>query len=119
MKKKYNKFVETQELHDRIGSEKSYENYVGNGDEQAQANPDCLPEQSSGPSSPQQLMGEAIGHLQGRQKEVYLLVMREDKSLAETAEILQISKGTVQTYIDRAVAFITQYCEQALKRGRV
>lgn len=119
MKKKYNKFVETQELHDRSGNEKAYENYVGNGDESILANPDQLPEQSSGPSSPQRLMGEAITHLQGRQKEVYLLVMREDKSLGEAAEILQISKGTVQTYLDRAIAFITQYCKQAVEQGRV
>lgn len=75
--------------------------------------------QNSGPSSPQMLMGEAILHLQGRQKETYLLVMREDKSLSEAAEILGIKKGTAQGYLDNAIAFISQYCQQAINQGRI
>lgn len=88
--------------------------------EAAQANPDVLSEtEVSAPSTPQLLLGEAIMHLQGRQKECYLLVMREDKSLAEAAEILGIAKGSVQVYVDRAVKFLTQYCKAAIKKGRV
>jgi RNA polymerase sigma factor (sigma-70 family) len=85
-----------------------------------QANPDSLPEtEIASPSTPQLLLGEAIEHMQGRQKEVYLLTMREDKSLAEVAEILQISKGSVQVYQQRAIKFLTRYCREAIKRGRV
>lgn len=86
----------------------------------ALANPDMLPEMEiAAPSTPQLLMGEAVNHLQGRQKEVYLLTMREGKSLAETAEILGIEKGTAQRYKERAIKFIEQYCSAAIKKGRV
>lgn len=71
------------------------------------------------PSTPQLLMGEAIMHLQGRQKEVYLLTMRDGKSLAEAAEVLGIEKGTAQRYRERAVKFLTVYCRAAVKAGRV
>lgn len=96
----------------------------GHGDdsnrEDKRANPDVLPEtEIASPSTPQLLLGEAISHLQGRQKECYLLVMREDKSLAEVAEVLGISKGSVQVYVDRAVKFLIQYCEDCIKKGRV
>ena len=88
--------------------------------EHPQANPDVLPEMEiAAPSTPQLLMGEAVEHLQGRQREVYLLTMREDKSLAETAEILGIEKGTAQRYKERAIKFIESYCRQAIKKGRV
>jgi DNA-directed RNA polymerase specialized sigma24 family protein len=88
--------------------------------ELAQANPDVLPEtEISAPSTPQLLMGEAVTHLQGRQKEVYLLTMREGKSLAEAAEILGIEKGSVQRYKERAVKFLTQYCQAAINKGRI
>ena len=88
--------------------------------ERPQANPDVLPEtEIAAPSTPQLLMGEAIAHLAGRQRECYLLVMREDKSLAEVAEILEIAKGSVQVYVDRAVKFITGYCKASMKNGRV
>ncbi|SRR5258708_34377004 len=84
------------------------------------ANPDVLPEtEIAAPSTPQLLLGEAINHLQGRQREVYLLTMRESKSLAETAEILGIEKGSVQKYRERAIKFLTQYCEAAIQKGRV
>lgn len=81
--------------------------------------PDLLPEQPTAPSSPQLLMGEAVEHLQGRQREVYLLVMREDKSFSEAGEILGVSKATVQTHLDRAIAFISAYCKQSIDRERV
>lgn len=89
------------------------------GMEPLQANPDSLPETVSEPSTPQLLMGEAINHLQGRQKEVYLLTMREDKSVAEAAEVLKISKGTAQKYKERAIRFIESYCREAIRKGRV
>lgn len=84
-----------------------------------EANPDVLADMETGPSTPQLLMGEAIEHLQGRQREVYLLVMRENKSLAEVAEILGIAKGAVDTYKRRAIKFILQYCKAAIRKGRV
>ncbi len=64
-------------------------------------------------------MGEAIDHLQGRQKEVYLSIMRDDKTQEETAEALDISRAAVRTYYDRAIAFISQYCRRAMDEGRV
>lgn len=89
-------------------------------DEHPLSNPDSLPEaEDAAPSTPQLLMGEAIQHLQGRQREVYLLTMREGRSLAETAEILSIEKGTAQKYKERAIKFIEQYCHAAIAKGRV
>ena len=122
MKKARQRFVRSQETELVSGSVHSYENYVAKSRDQEEsvlANPDILPEKDTSPSSPQQLMGEAIEHLQGRQKEVYLLVMREDKSIAEAGEVLDISKGTAQTYLDRAINFITKYCQEGISTGRV
>lgn len=88
--------------------------------EHPQANPDVLPEtEIAAPSTPQLLMGEAIEHLQGRQRECYILTMREGKSLSEAGEILGISKDSARTHKDRAIKFITKYCEEAIKGGRV
>ena len=88
--------------------------------EVSQANPDVLPEtEIAAPSTPQLIYGEAVEHLQGRQREVYMLTMREDKSLAEAAEILGISKGAAQIYKERAIKFIEAYCRAAISRGRV
>lgn len=88
--------------------------------EHPQANPDVLPDTKiAAPSTPQLLMGEAVEHLQGRQREVYLLTMREDKSLAEAAEILGIEKGTAQRYKERAIKFIESYCKEAIAKGRI
>jgi len=92
--------------------------------EDTRANPDSLREDeamydSSQPSTPHFLMGEAVAHLQGRQLEVYFLTMREGKSLAETAEILGIEKGSAQKYKERAIKFISQYCKAAMERGRI
>lgn len=88
--------------------------------EHVQANPDVLPDaEAASPSTPQLLMGEAIEHLQGRQREVYILTMREGKSLSEAAEILGIEKGSVQKYKERAIKFLTQYCRNAMAKGRV
>lgn len=85
-----------------------------------QANPDVLPEtEIASPSTPQLLMGEAVSHLQGRQKEVYLLLMRESKTYEEVSEVLGIARGAVQTYEKRAIKFITNYCREAISRERV
>jgi DNA-directed RNA polymerase specialized sigma24 family protein len=93
-----------------------------NGDMQEHpcANPDVLPETNdAAPSTPQLLMGEAVEHLQGRQRECYILTMREGKSFSEAAEILGIGKGRVQQYRERAIKFITHWCEQQIAKGRV
>ena len=88
--------------------------------EHPQANPDMLLEgELALPSTPQLLMGEAIEHLQGRQREVYMLLMREGKTQEEAADILGIGRTAVQDYKRRAVKFITQYCQDAMARGRV
>lgn len=91
--------------------------------EDERANPDSLCDEeasfSNCPSTPQLLIGEAVEHLQGRQKEVYLLTMREGKSLSEAGEVLGISKDTARTYKDRAINFVKKYCHQAIRRGRV
>lgn len=76
-------------------------------------------EVASHPTTPQRIMGEAIQHLQGRQKEVYMLVVRDDRSWADAGKVLGISKGSVQIYLNRAVRFITAYCKQAMDKGRV
>lgn len=121
MAKKRRGLVDTQKLKERGGDAHSYERYTASVEntEDVLANPDCLADRDDRPTTPQQVMGEAIQHLQGRQREVYILVMREDKSMAETAEILDISKSTVQTYLDRAIGFITAYCKVAIDGGRV
>jgi RNA polymerase sigma factor (sigma-70 family) len=88
--------------------------------EHPQANPDVLPEtEIAAPSTPQLIMGEAIEHLQGRQREVYMLLMRESKTYEEVSEILEITRGAVQTYEKRAIKFIEQYCKAAIAKGRV
>ena len=88
--------------------------------EHVQANTDVLCEtEISNPSTPQLLMGEAIDHLQGRQLEVYLLTVREGRSLAEAAKLLGIEKSSAQKYRERAIAFLKQYCHAAIAKGRV
>jgi len=123
--KKRRGLVEHQRLSERPGNADSYERWVrehpGTEDciESPMANPDGLPEQATRPSTPQLIMGEAVEHLQGRQREVYLSIMRDERSFAETAELLGIGKSTVQTHLDRAISFIKAYCDQAIKKERV
>ena len=121
MPRKKRGLVDTQDVKEKTGNTHSYERFFSLEEtENVLANPDCLAErENDSPSSPQQIMGEAVSRLAGRQKEVYLLVMREDKSLAETADILNIAKGSVQVYLDRAIRFISGYCKQAIETGRV
>jgi DNA-directed RNA polymerase specialized sigma24 family protein len=88
--------------------------------EHPQANPDMLPETKIAfPTAPQFVMGEAIEHLQGRQRQVYMLTMRDGKSLAEAAKVLDIEKSSVQKYKERAIRFIQQWCERAMAKGLV
>lgn len=133
-------FIRTQKTTEKKGSEESYGKWcqshstrrrkgsLGNRFdmvvEHVQANPDSLLENESiyfdsQPSTPQFLMGEAIEHLQGRQRECYILTMREGKSFSEAAEILGVGKGRVQQYRKRAIKFISAYCKAAMKNGRV
>lgn len=121
---KKGKFIESPRTVVIRGSAGAYERYIGTGAEPARANPDILGEadamySGSQPSTPQLLMGEAITHLQGRQKEAYLLTMREGKSFSEAAEVLGVSKSAIQGYMTRAAKFITQYCKNAIANGRV
>ena len=115
-----------QHLGEVPGNTDSYEQWIeanmprdenGDATEPVQANPDSLPEGTSyfGDSQPtraQVLMGEAIQHLQGRQKAVYLLTMQEGYSLAQAGKKIGVSKDTARTYKDRAVKFLIQYCER-------
>lgn len=117
--KKKRALVDLQKLQEINGNTHSYENYIGAESEDAVANPDVLPEQHNSPSSPQMIMGEAIQHLQGRQKEVYIAIMRDDKTQEETAEMLDISRTSVRTHLDRAIGFISQYCRAAMDGGRI
>ncbi len=124
MGKKKRGLVDNHKLSERKGNAQSYERYIAQSlgledTEDVRANPDSLPEYDTAPSTPKLLMGEAVLHLQGRQREVYLLVMRENRSFADVGEILDISKSSVQTYLDRAIAFVTAYCVSAMERGRV
>jgi DNA-directed RNA polymerase specialized sigma24 family protein len=138
-------FVKKQKLKEIAGSSGAYEQWVeghkgsrskgykykgglderfGRVSEDVLANPDSLREDEgmyadSAPSTPRYLMGEAIEYLQGRQKEVYFLTMREGRSLTEVAEILAIEKGTAQKYKERAIKFIETYCKQMIAKGRV
>jgi len=138
-------FVKKQKLKEISGSSGAYEQWMeghkgsrskgyrrkdglderfGRITEDVLANPDSLQESEAmyandQPSNPHFILGEAVEHLQGRQREVYLLTMREEKSLAEAAQVLGIAKGTAQKYQERAIKFIESYCKQAINRGRV
>jgi DNA-directed RNA polymerase specialized sigma24 family protein len=131
-------FVRTQKLKTVSGSSGAYEKWVQNhptlhskgklGDrfdnvtEDVRANPDSLREDESmygkiRLTRPQEVMGEAVEHLQGRQREVYVLLFRTGLSFSEVSKKLRISKSAVQIYKTRALAFVTQYCGRALARG--
>lgn len=121
MNRKRRGLVETQSTQDINGDVNSYDRFVArHGEEESElANPDLLPEQPHSPSTPQLLMGEAIEHLQGRQRETYIAIMRDDKSIAEAADLLGVSKSTAQTHLERAIEFITEYCRLGMEKGRI
>lgn len=128
-------WIRKQKLKDVPGTEEAYQRYVEKGTnkplgklgnrfdfskESPQANPDLLTESQgmyadSQMSDAQRIMGDAIEHLQGRQRDVYMLTMRQGMSLREAAALLGIAKGTAQVYKDRAIKFITDFCRQKLE----
>lgn len=116
--------VRTQKLREVKGSAGAYERHQNTEYEPTRANPDSLLESdglyaNAQRTKPQELMGEAIEHLQGRQKQVYLLTVRQGLSFTEAAKKLHISKSAVEIYRNRAAKFITQYCESAIQRGEL
>lgn len=89
-------------------------------EELTRSNPDRLEHpEDCGLSLAKSVFGSAVEHLQGRQKEVYILHMREDKSLAEVAAILDMTKSTAQVYLTRAIKFIGAYCRQAITKEQI
>ncbi len=118
--------VKVQKLGEIRGDANAYESWVemnahrsedGEPIEPVQANPDSLPEGTSyfgdaQPTRAQMLMGEAVQHLQGRQKQVYELTIREGHSLAQAGKKLGVSKATAADYKERAIKFISQYCQR-------
>lgn len=63
----------------------------------------------------QALLGEAVEHLQGLQRDVYMLTMRQGYSISEAAKLLNLkSKSDAQGYKDRAVKFVAQYCQRQM-----
>lgn len=126
MRKRLGRTVGTQKTREVNGNTQSYERWIayhapkdeyGEAVEPSQANPDTLLESdgvyaNSQPTPEQMLMGEAVEHLQGRQKQVYLMMMREGLSGAQAAMKLGISKWTARDYRDRANRFIVQYCDR-------
>jgi len=132
-KPKRRPFIDTQKLKEINGTSGAYEKWVEKqgtsvpkgrlGDrfdfvtEDVRANPDSLTEDdemyTNNQLTPaQETLGEAIEHLQGRQKQVYLLTMRQGLSIRDAAKRLKISKGTAQVYRTRAIAFLVTYCKQ-------
>lgn len=130
-------FIESQDIKVTKGNTGAYERWIEShgqsvpkgklGDkfdfvtEDLRANPDSLREDeamySNSPlSRPQEIMGEAIEHLQGRQKDVYMLTMRQGMSINEAAKLLDISKSTAQVHRDRAIKFIAAYCQIKLTK---
>lgn len=55
---------------------------------------------------------EALSQLSERQKEIMQLVFYHDLSLNETAEILNISQGSVRKHYDRAKKFLAVWFQQ-------
>jgi len=70
-------------------------------------------------ATPHRIMGEAIEKLQGCRKEVYLLVVRDEKSLEEAALVLEMDELRTQKMLDEAIEFVRKYCKQAIAKGRV
>lgn len=112
------KRIKKHNMQDEKGNADSLENYLKRNphmNTDSRINPDSLETHDhlwgdSGMTRPQELMGEAIAHLQGRQREVYHLTMREGRTHTETGEILGISRDAVKDYKERAIKFITAYC---------
>lgn len=97
-----------------------YNSEAGLFEENIRGNPDQLIDlDDCGLSMAREIFGAAVEHLQGRQKEAYILHMREKKSLDEVATILSISKSSAQVYLTRAIKFISVYCHQAIEKEQI
>lgn len=70
-------------------------------------------------ATPRRIMGEAIEKLKGCYKEVYLLVVRDEKSLEETALVLEMDECCAQKALDEAIESVRKYCKQAIAKGRL
>ncbi|MES2278995.1 MAG: RNA polymerase sigma-70 factor [Bacteroidota bacterium] len=57
------------------------------------------------------LLDTAIDHLPPQQQKVYLLSRHERLKYTEIAEEMNLSRETVKKYLQHAVAFISNYCE--------
>jgi DNA-directed RNA polymerase specialized sigma24 family protein len=131
MKKK--SFIIHQKITEKQGNGESYGKWVfdnqrgdegieGPENEDRLANPDGCNESgrmysNSQMTNAQALMGHAVEHLQGRQREVYLLTMRQGLSIAKAAAQLDITKSSAQVYRTRAINFVSKYCKDAIKNG--
>lgn len=116
--------IKWHKLAEKKGDNTAYESYVlkagqdedGVPIEDVRANPDSLAFIERGITRPEEIMGEAIEHLQGRQKDVYMLTIRQGLSLDKAAKLLSISKSAAQIYKDRAIKFITAYCQNKMAK---
>lgn len=84
--------------------------------ESFRANPDNIAAEEQPAVGPRQIMYEAVEHLQGQQKEVYILLYREGLTMREAAAKLNVSVSTIQHYDNKAVNFIKQYCQQYIHK---
>lgn len=64
-------------------------------------------------------MGEAIEKLRGHHKEVYLLVVRDEKTLEDAALVLEMNEVQTQRVLDEAIESVRKYCKQAMLKGRL
>lgn len=69
--------------------------------------------------TPRKIMGEAVQRLKGPCREVYLMTVRDGKSIEDTAEVLSMSENLAKAYQDQAIKFVEGYCKQAITKGRL
>lgn len=70
-------------------------------------------------ATPHRIMGEAVEKLKGYHKEVYLLMVRDEKALTEAALVLEMDELQTQKALDEAIEFVRKYCKQAIAKGRL
>lgn len=70
-------------------------------------------------ATPHRIMGEAIEKLRGYHKEVYLLVVRDEKTLEDAALVLEMNEVQTQKVLDEAIECVRKYCKQAIVKGRL
>lgn len=64
-------------------------------------------------------MGEAVDKLQGYHKEVYLLIVRDGKTPQDVAAIGELNEEQVVKLRDEAIELVSEYCKQAMAKGRL